>query len=62
MSTVGNDTAGETEHVNQEIEHGINPAGCVVADAEFRAEKQKQYGVHNVVAEAFAHVGKGCRD
>ena len=62
LCAVGNHTARQTEHINQEIEHGINPAGGVVADAEFGAEKQQEHGVHNVVAEALAHVCYGCRD
>ena len=56
LQLVGHHTAGQAEHVDAEVEDGVNPAGSTVADAEFRCQEQQQHCVHNVVTESLAHV------
>ena len=59
LRVVGNEATGQAEHVDEEIEHRIDPSGQVVGDAELGAQEEEQDGVHDVVAEALAHVGYG---
>ena len=62
LSAVGDDTAYETQHVDTKIEYGIDDTGNAVRQTEFTNQKQCQYGVHDVVTKALAHVSQGGRD
>ena len=62
LQLVGDDTAGQSHHVDAEIEDGVDDGRHIVADAKLRAEEEQQYGIHNIVAEALAHITQCRRD
>ena len=58
LRTVGDDTAGQRKHINQEVEDGEHDAGNLVGHTELGADEQRQHGIHNVIAEALTHVAQ----
>ena len=62
LGAIGNDAAHEAKHIDAAIEDGVDDGTGLVAQSEFGAEEEHQHGIHDVIPEAFAHVGEGGRD
>ena len=50
--------AGQGKHIDEEVEYGEHDAGRLVGHTELRVDEQRQHGIHDVVAEALAHVAQ----
>ena len=58
---VGNVSAHEAENVDAGIEEWVDECARLFIEAELGAKEQDENGVHDVVAESFAHVAQGRR-
>lgn len=62
LGAVGDDTAHEAHYIDCGEEEGGNQAAGLVGQSEFGTEEECQHGVHDVIAEALAHVAEGCKE
>ena len=58
LGSVGDDTTHQTQHIDAEVEDGVDDAGGAVGQTELGDEEEQQHGVHNIVAEALAHIAQ----
>lgn len=62
LGLVGDNATHEAEHIYARIEDRVDDCGILAIEAELGAEKQHQHRIHDVVAEALAHVAQRGRD
>ncbi len=60
LCAVGDDAAHEAHDIDGGQEQGGDEAARLVGQAKLGAEEECQHGVHDVIAEALAHVAEGC--
>ena len=60
LCLVGYGAAYEAEDVDTGIEKRVDQRGCVAREPEFGAEEEHEHGVHDVIAEALAHIAQCC--
>lgn len=58
LGTVGDDTADETQDVDTHVKNRVDERCLFFRQAEFGTEEENQNGIHDVIAEAFAHIRK----
>ena len=58
LGAVGDDAAHQGEHIDGGVEDGVDQAAGRIAESELGDEEQQQDRIHDVVAEAFAHVAE----
>ena len=58
LAAVGDDASDKAQNVDCSIEYRIDDSCRPLAKPEFRAEEQQEHGIHDIVAEALAHVAE----
>ena len=59
LRAVGDQAADQTEHIDTGVEERVDQRAFLFAQTELRAEEEHQHRIHNVIAEALAHVAQG---
>ena len=61
LCPVGDESSRQTQYIYSAVEKGIYYSCTIVTQTELRAKKQRQYGIHNIVAKSLSHITEGCR-